>query len=956
MKFKLLALSAGLILGAAGCAMNKNQPAAAPEAAAASNKVFNLPYTMTTLDNGLRVIAVKTDYPDLVSLHIPVQTGSRNEVEPGKSGFAHFFEHMMFKGTKNYTRAEYEKMLKNAGADGNAYTSDDLTNYHQVFPKEHLDTVLMLEADRFQHLTYTEEEFRGEALAVKGEYLKNNSSPIRRIIEALRKEAYTTHTYKHTTMGFIQDIEDMPNQIEYGKEFFKRWYSPEYTSIIVVGDIEPQATIDMVKKHWGNWQSSNYKLDIPQEPAQTAPKYTHQVFEGLPQHWLLMGFHGPKLDEEQKNKPALNLLENLYFGSNSELYQKLVIEDQIAKRFFTWFPDRKDPSQLMIFAAMEKAEDVAKVRDAVTQTIAKARVELVDEIKLNELKSNMRYRFANTFDSTDSIAGTLASFVHFERDPEIINRLYRTYSDITPEDVRTYANQYFIDNNRTTVTMSDLEAIPGFDTEVSISTAIKSMKSGSGEPAFAVLDKRNESSLIDVSFLFNAGPALDPKGKKGLAALTAMMVSGGGSKSRTLQDIQAALYPLAGRFGSQVDKEMTVFRGRIHKDNFQQWYQLVSDQLLNPGWREDDFNRLRDQLANAIDSDLKASNDEELGKEVLYAKLYQGHPYGSFNAGHASDVKKLTIEDVKAFYNTYYTQKALTLGITGQVSDSALANIKKDLTKLPEGTMSKLTIPDAPPLTGRKVTIIEKDTRSVAVSFGFPIEATRNHKDWVALWLMRSWLGEHRSSNSHLYQRIRAERNMNYGDYAYIEYYPRGMFQTKPDANLGRQEQIFQIWLRPLRSNNDAHFATRVAMYELEKLIKEGMKKEDFEVTRNFLMNFVPQLTDSQQRQLGYALDSQYYGIDEFVSYVRQGLKQLTLEDVNAAIRRHLQSDNIQFVMISKDPKDLQQRLASEQTSPMTYNSPKSDALMAEDKIIQDYPLKMSKKHIEIIKLEDVFR
>ena len=197
---------------------------------------------------------------------------------------------------------------------------------------------------------------------------------------------------------------------------------------------------------------------------------------------------------------------------------------------------------------------------------------------------------------------------------------------------------------------------------------------------------------------------------------------------------------------------------------------------------------------------------------------------------------------------------------------------------------------------------------------------------------------------------------MNYGDYAYIEYFPRGMFQTKPDANLGRSEQIFQVWLRPLRSNNDAHFATRTALFELDKLIKNGISKEDFEATRNFLINFVPQMVASQDRQLGYALDSEFYSTESFVDYVRGKLEKLTLDDVNRVIRDNLQTENIHYVFITGDGKDMQKRLASEQTSPMVYNAEKPAALVAEDKVIADYKLAIPAKNISVLDVEKVFQ
>jgi zinc protease len=251
--------------------------------------------------------------------------------------------------------------------------------------------------------------------------------------------------------------------------------------------------------------------------------------------------------------------------------------------------------------------------------------------------------------------------------------------------------------------------------------------------------------------------------------------------------------------------------------------------------------------------------------------------------------------------------------------------------------------------------LIEKEAPGVAVSFGFPIEVRRGEPDWIALWLARSYLGEHRSSNSHLYQRIREARGMNYGDYAYIEYFPRGMFRTNPDTNLGRRQQIFQIWLRPLRDNNDAHFATRTAMYELDKLISEGMTESDFEATREFLSKFVSLITDGQSRQLGYAMDGQYYEIDDFSGYVRDGLGNLTLEDVNRVIRENLSTENIQYVFVTRDAEDLRERLVSDQASPMSYDSDKPQELLDEDKMIETLSLGFSPDKVTVVSSEEVF-
>jgi zinc protease len=400
---------------------------------------------------------------------------------------------------------------------------------------------------------------------------------------------------------------------------------------------------------------------------------------------------------------------------------------------------------------------------------------------------------------------------------------------------------------------------------------------------------------------------------------------------------------------------MTRLSGQVHKDNLDAWYELVRGQLLFPAWSEQDFERIKQQLTNAIRTDLVANNDEELGKEILYTAIYaDGHPYGSLNYGNTSDIARITLDDVKMFYEEYYTIANMTVGLSGGYPESFPAQVSNDLQKLDAGVKALLNAGAAPLIEGRHATIIEKETPGVAVSFGFPIDVKRGDPDWVALWLARSYLGEHRSTNAHLFQRIRETRGMNYGNYAYIEYFPSGMFQFHPDTNLGRQQQIFQVWIRPVRGNNDAHFATRVAMYEIEKLVEEGMTESDFEATRAFLSKFVSLLTDGQSRQLGYSIDSQYYGIDDFATYVRDGLAELTLDDVNRVIRENLDMTNMQYVFITRDGEELRQRLLTDQQSPMTYDADLPQEVLDEDKLIDNIPIGFDS--VTVIPADEVFR
>ncbi len=463
------------------------------------------------------------------------------------------------------------------------------------------------------------------------------------------------------------------------------------------------------------------------------------------------------------------------------------------------------------------------------------------------------------------------------------------------------------------------------------------------------------SPLVTFRLLFMTGSASDPKGKEGVASLTAAMLAEGGSRALPYDQIVAQMYPMATGFGWQADKEMTVFTGTTHVDNLEKYYSLIRDMLLDPGFREEDFTRLKTNAVSYLKVQLREANDEELGKEYLYNLLYAGHPYEHHSIGRISSLEKLTIADVRDFYAKNYTRANVVLGLAGGYPADFPARVEADFAKLPAGAGSpkKFAAPRVP--AGMRIDIVKRETRATAFSLGFPIPVTRGHKDWPALALVASYLGQHRSSVSHLYQRLREARGLNYGDYAYVEYFPRGMFQFTPDPNLGRSSQIFQIWIRPVEPQN-AHFTLRATLYEFDKLVREGMKQQDFEGIREFLVKYGNVLTSTQSAQLGYALDSRYYGTPDFNSYMRDALSKLTLADVNRAIKQHFSGNNMRVVVVTKDAEALRDAILKGTPSPITYNSEKPADLLAEDKIIQTYKVNVRPEQVAIVPVERVFQ
>ncbi|HEX8652488.1 MAG TPA: pitrilysin family protein [Pyrinomonadaceae bacterium] len=417
-------------------------------------KLFPYNYTIDDLPNGLRLITVPTDYPNLVSFLAVVQTGSRNEIEPGKSGYAHFFEHLMFRGSQNYTPEQRDSLLKRAGAEANATTFDDKTIYYETFSKEDLDQVMQLEADRFQRLKYSSDVFKTESRAILGEYNKNSASPFSKLYEVLRATAFKTHTYAHTTMGFIQDIEDFPNQYDYSLEFYQRYYRPEYTTIVLVGDITRENALLLTKKYFGDWKRGNYVPKIPAEPEQTEARTAHIDWPSQTLPHMVIAFRGPAFSVEKKDKAALDLLLPIAFGENSDLYQRLVLKEQKIDLLSPSFDDQKDPELFAVFARIKDSKDIGYVRDQILATFKRYTTEKVPQQQLDDTRSRLRYGFALSMNSSTAISRALISFVALTRTPESIDQVFALYDQITPDDIRETASRYFVDKHLTVVTLA----------------------------------------------------------------------------------------------------------------------------------------------------------------------------------------------------------------------------------------------------------------------------------------------------------------------------------------------------------------------------------------------------------------------------------------------------------------------------------------------------------------------
>ena len=423
-----------------------------------SESMFPYQYKETKLENGLKVILIPMDNAGLVSYMTYVNVGSRHEIEPGHTGFAHFFEHMMFRGTKKYPAEKYGQVLLEIGADRNAFTGEDFTFYYMHFPGRYLEKVVDIESDRFMNLEYAVPEFQTEAKAVLGEYNKNFANPFFQLEEKLNDTAFEKSTYKHTAMGFLKDIQDMPNQFDYSRTFFSRYYRPENSTVMIAGKFNPEEALALIRKYYATWKPSNYKPVMPQEPDQKAEKRATVKYEGDTLPLLAISHKAPSFDPSSKDFAALSLLSELAFGETSPIFEKLVLQDQKADFVSGDYIPHTGDYLFTVYVRLKSPEDVAAVEQQILNTLEQMKQQPVDPDRLADLKSNRKYSYLMSFATSKSITDgfyrSMPPYLAMIHGVKAVDQLFATYESVTPQDIQKAAGEYFQKEKRTVVTLT----------------------------------------------------------------------------------------------------------------------------------------------------------------------------------------------------------------------------------------------------------------------------------------------------------------------------------------------------------------------------------------------------------------------------------------------------------------------------------------------------------------------
>src|SRR5881397_705132 len=427
------------LLAAALAAGGVTYSATLPSSAA--SRPPKLQYQITTLPNGLTVVLSEDHSTPIVHLQVVYHVGSKNE-KPGRTGFAHLFEHLMFKGSKNVGPEEHTSMLASVGGQSNAYTTDDETVFWETVPSHYLPLVLWLEADRMATLRIDKDTFTNERDVVKEERrMRVDNQPYGRLQEIIYDQAFTVHPYKHATIGSMADLEAA--SVDDVRDFYQTYYVPSNATIALVGDFDSTQAVQLVNQYLGRVPKAEREVprDIPKEPPQTQEKRV-TLQEPWPLPAVVVAYH-ITYDGNPDSYPLHIAAKVLSDGQSSRIYKKLVYETRLAVAAFGQANLIEDPNLFYAVAIVQPGNKTEDVANALIAEIERLKTEPITERELQRTKNQFARDYILQRESNQSKALMLAHAIVIHRDVRTADGEFDIFQNITTADVQRVARTYF---------------------------------------------------------------------------------------------------------------------------------------------------------------------------------------------------------------------------------------------------------------------------------------------------------------------------------------------------------------------------------------------------------------------------------------------------------------------------------------------------------------------------------
>ena len=428
-------------------------------AAGAATRPTRLDYTMTTLSNGMKVVFLEDHSTPIVHTEVWYHVGSKNE-KPGRTGFAHLFEHMMFKGSKNVEPEGHPSWISSIGGQSNAYTTEDATVFWQTTPAQYLPLVLWLEADRLASLRINEDVFKAEREVVKEERrMRIDNQPYGRLNELIYDQAFAVHPYKHPTIGSMRDLEAA--SVDDVRDFFHTYYVPGNATVVIVGDFETKEAQALVTRYLGRVPKSDRPVprDIPKEPPQTKERRVN-----LEENWPLPAVvvaHHITYDGDPDSYPLHIASKVLSDGQSSRIYRKLVYEKQLALAAFGGGNIIEDPNLFYAVAIVQPGHTTAETIEALIAELDRLRTEPITPGELQQAKNQFARDYMFGRESNKDKASQLGHAAVIHDDIKTADGEFDIFMNISQGDVQRVARKYFTPENRLVMTIMPKGATTG---------------------------------------------------------------------------------------------------------------------------------------------------------------------------------------------------------------------------------------------------------------------------------------------------------------------------------------------------------------------------------------------------------------------------------------------------------------------------------------------------------------
>lgn len=888
------------------------------------------------LANGLTVLLKENHAAPVFTAQIWFKVGSRNE-HTGITGISHMLEHMLFNSSKNYKKGEITRIIRERGGIENAATWTDFTYYWQLLSSEHLELSLKTLAERVGNALLLEDEFQKERTVVLSELEGKQNDPDWLLYESLWATAFMAHPYQWPTIGWQSDVQNI--DISQLRTYYKTYYHPNNATLVLVGDFNTDNALQLVKKYFGGKPAG--KLPRPvytTEPPQRGRRTVEVRREGNAER-VELGYHIPSLTDED-TYPLMVLDQVMSGGKSSRLYQALV-ETQLATSAWSNAGSRRDPALFMFGATARQGVTAEALEKAILEQIEKIKAAPPTAEEMQAAKNQLEAYFVFQNDSVSDQGeqlgyyNTLATWQYGEN---IIPKI----KAVTPEQVQAVAQKYFTDDNLTVgrfipVNQARQQATNGagplhtaksreqktgsseslflgnapktsYLGQSNLSTELKRVPRQVGASAASATSKSQSSTLIRphrevlpngitvivhenhsnptvaIAGNLKAGSYFDPPGKKGVASLTANMLSRGTNK-RTALEIAREIDFVGATIGTSAGVESADFNARALKKDLPLVMDILSDELRNANFPQDQFERAKGEMLSNLEQ------SKELPEARAFRAFYNsvfpaGHPYHELTFEQAqAELQAITRDDLVSFHKKYYRPDTMIIVIAGDVTAAEAIDLVKRYFGdwQASGPKPEINIPNIEPQKEPvRIVIPMADKSEVNVVFGHALGVRRSDPDFYAVRIMNQILGGAGALASLLGEDIRERQGLAYDVYSTF------------DATLGAGP-----WYAALGTNpKNADKAIESLKRDIQEFKTKGATKRQYEQAREFIIGVFPIALETNAGIARMLLNAEFYGLGmDYLANYAKIYRSVTLEQVNAAARKYLHPEAATLVI-----------------------------------------------------------